>query len=76
MAKYHEDHPEYGAMGIFAGYDEFEEPADVMEEVGNALSEALLQIEYLHEKFGSRTGSGEAILSRGHAALAKIRKFG
>jgi len=35
-----------------------------------ALKEAVLQIEYLHEKF-KQTGSGEAVLFRARAAIAK-----
>jgi hypothetical protein len=39
-------------------------------ELLSALEEARLQIQYLHEKF-SHTGSGNAVLSRIEAAIAK-----
>ena len=35
-----------------------------------ALKEAILQIEYLHEKF-SPTGSGEAVLAKAKTAIAR-----
>ncbi len=35
-----------------------------------ALAECGLQIEYLHDKFGG-TGSGEAVLARARAVIAK-----
>lgn len=37
-----------------------------------ALQQALLQIEYLHEKF-QETSTGNAVLARGQVALAKAR---
>jgi hypothetical protein len=37
-----------------------------------ALAECVIQIEYLHEKF-SETGSGNAVLARARAALAKAK---
>lgn len=42
---------------------------DVVHELVEALTEAKLQIEYLHEKFKA-TGSGNAVLAKIEAALA------
>lgn len=41
-------------------------------ELYEALTEAVLQIEYLHGKF-QPTGSGEAVLARSKIALSKAR---
>jgi hypothetical protein len=41
-------------------------------ELYDALREAALQIEYLHDKF-DHTGSGEGVLARINAALTKAR---
>lgn len=41
-------------------------------ELFNALAESLLQIQYLHEKFGE-TGSGNAVLASGNALLSRVR---
>lgn len=38
MAKHHEYHPDYGVMGIFAGYGEFD-PRFVAEESGAVLNQ-------------------------------------
>jgi len=40
--------------------------------LADALGEALLQIAYLHNKFGE-TGSGNSVLSRGQTALDDYR---
>lgn len=44
-------------------------------EFAAALEEAVLQIEYLHEKFGE-TGSGNAVVARARAVLKRMKGEG
>lgn len=49
-------------------WDTAYEAADKIEDLRAMLKEAVLQIEYLHEKFGE-TGSGNAVLARARNLL-------
>jgi uncharacterized protein YllA (UPF0747 family) len=47
--------------------------ADIADELADVIKEAILQIEYLHNKF-QETGTGNAVLSRLKAALEKYKE--
>ncbi len=60
---------EYEKMMIAAA-DKLAQAQDARRDIATVLREAVQQIEYLHAKFNT-TGSGEAVLSRARAVLAK-----
>lgn len=55
--------------GIVSDFQEkLEKAEDTLRVAKSSLTEAVLQLEYLHEKF-PKTGSGEAVLDRSRAVL-------